>query len=115
MCHRKLLIIEKTYILFLRVWYFGSLFCSLTQFISLSTVPASVFTMLAITLDRRRAIMTPLAPKTSKLIAIVSILLIWIICSCMALPATIFSSTFTVNPQARQVQLMTRLFSSYTL
>ena len=87
-----------------RVWYFGSIFCSLTQFISLSTVPASVFTMLAITLDRRRAIMTPLAPKTSKLMAVVSLVIIWTLCTVMALPPTIYSSTLIINPQARQVE-----------
>ena len=49
-----------------RAWYFGSLYCCLNQFISLTTVPASVFTMLAITLERRRAIMQPLSPRANK-------------------------------------------------
>ena len=88
-----------------RVWYFGSIFCSLTQFISLSTVPASVFTMLAITLDRRRAIMTPLATKTSKMVVLVSIVTIWAVCSGMALPPTLYSNTLILNPQDRQGNL----------
>ena len=35
-------------------------FCPLVQ------VPASVFTMLAITLERRRAVMTPLTSRTNR-------------------------------------------------
>ena len=46
-----------------REWHFGDFYCSFNQFISLSSVPTSVFTMLAITLDRRRAIMSPLSRR----------------------------------------------------
>ena len=36
------------------------------RFINLVQVPASVFTMLAITLERRRAVMTPLTSRTNR-------------------------------------------------
>ena len=84
-----------------RVWYFGSFYCSLNQFISLSTVPASVFTMLAITLDRRRAVMSPLSPRITKKIEMVSLLSIWTLCTIIALPVTTNSSTLILNPNAR--------------
>jgi len=80
-----------------RVWHFGAFYCSMSQFISLSTVPVSVFTMLAITLDRRRAIITPLAPKTTRLVVMVVLVVIWIISTTVALPPTLNSTTFTIN------------------
>ena len=49
-----------------RNWHYGEFYCSMNQFISLCSVPSSVFTMLAITLDRRRAIMSPLHPRWTK-------------------------------------------------
>ena len=82
-----------------RNWYFGSLYCSINQFISFSTVPASVFTMLAITMDRRRAIMSPLSPKITKLVVTSVLLLIWIICTTIGLPPAIYSTTQVPNSQ----------------
>ena len=93
-----------------RVWYFGSLYCSINQFFSLSTVPASVFTMLAITLDRRRAVMTPLSPRTTKVVVMVSLITIWSLCTIIALPATIHSQTIIINPNARYKPCQTRLW-----
>lgn len=78
-----------------RVWNFGSVYCCVNQFISLSTVSASVFTMLAITLERRRAVMKPLRAKTTRAVVIISLLLIWSLCSLIALPPTLYSNTVT--------------------
>ena len=75
-----------------RNWHFGSVYCNINQFISYSTVPASVFTMLAITLDRRRAIMNPLSTKISKLVVITVLIMIWSLCTTIALPPTIYST-----------------------
>ena len=43
-----------------RTWVFGPVFCVVNNFISYVTVAANVFTLLAVTCDRRRAILFPL-------------------------------------------------------
>merc|ERR1719507_2633113 len=48
-----------------RQWIFGSFYCRLNSFTSCFTVSISVFTLLAMTLERHKAIMTPLAPRKS--------------------------------------------------
>ena len=37
-----------------RVWVLGYIYCKMNTFLSYVTVPASVFTLLAITIDRRK-------------------------------------------------------------
>ena len=49
--------------------------------------------MLAITLERRRAVINPLGPKTTKRGVVISLLVIWTVCSLIALPPTVFSTT----------------------
>ena len=80
-----------------REWHFGSFYCSFNQFISLCSVPASVLTMLAITLDRRRAIMSPLHPRTTRLMALIILAVIWALSALMAVPPAINSDTFSVT------------------
>jgi len=80
-----------------REWHYGSFYCSLNQFISLCSVPSSVFTMLAITLDRRRAIMSPLHPRTTRLMVLVTLVIIWSISSIIALPPSVNASTLIIE------------------
>ena len=42
------------YIYLARVWMFGAVYCSVNNFISYLTVSCSVFTLLALTMDRRK-------------------------------------------------------------
>jgi len=80
-----------------REWKFGGAYCSINQFISVCSLAASVLTMMAITLERRRAVISPLSPRTSKKVLIVSLLIIWILCALIALPPAYFSTTSNIH------------------
>ena len=72
---------------------FGSVYCTLNNFISYLSVSSSVFTLLAISVDRRKAIVRPLAPKTGRACVILTILIIWTGSAALASPAALFSVT----------------------
>ena len=76
-----------------RYWIFGSVYCTLNNFISYLSVSSSVFTLLAISVDRRKAIVRPLAPKTGRACVILTILIIWTGSAALASPAALFSVT----------------------
>ena len=61
-----------------------------------------MFTMLAITLERRRAVIRPLGPKTTKKVVIISLVVIWTVCSVISLPPTFYSTTIRL-PKKRWV------------
>ena len=76
-----------------RYWIFGSVYCTLNNFISYLSVSSSVFTLLAISVDRRKAIVRPLAPKTGRACVMLTILIIWTGSAALASPAALFSVT----------------------
>ena len=76
-----------------RYWIFGAVYCTLNNFISYLSVSSSVFTLLAISVDRRKAIVRPLAPKSGRACVILTILLIWTGSAALASPAALFSVT----------------------
>ena len=99
-------------------WIFGSVFCRVNMFTNCVTVSyhpknhlltqfktifcqvnASVFTLLAMTLERYRAIMTPLAPRNSHTTLWIGIGLIWSCSAILALPSA-FASTIFVQVAA---------------
>ncbi|XP_049306572.1 tachykinin-like peptides receptor 99D [Bactrocera dorsalis] len=47
-------------------WPFGEIYCKISQFIATLSISASVFTLMAISIDRYVAIMKPLKPRMSK-------------------------------------------------
>lgn len=47
-------------------WPFGTAFCKVSNFIAIVSVAASVFTLMAICIDRYMAIMRPLRPRMSR-------------------------------------------------
>jgi hypothetical protein len=69
------------------VWQFGFLYCKMNNFVSYLSVSSSVFTLLAISNDRRKVIVRPIAPKPGRLLILLSILSIWLISSILAFPA----------------------------
>ena len=78
-----------------RNWIFGSIYCSINSFTSALTVSVSVFTLLALTVERHKAIMTPLAPRKSHKTLWVGIALIWTVGTVVALPAALFATLYT--------------------
>ena len=50
----SLAFIQTPFFSWCRVWRLGYVYCKMNTFLSYVTVPASVFTLLAITIDRRK-------------------------------------------------------------
>ena len=63
------------------------------NFVASLTVAASVFTLMAITLDRYRAILHPLKPKLSRAVIMGVIAAVWVASGLLSLPALLFSTT----------------------
>lgn len=74
-------------------WPFGQFYCKVTNFIAIISVAASVFTLMAISIDRYIAIVHPLKPRMSRTATIVIIVVIWIASSILSFPNLICSTT----------------------
>nr|XP_046916674.1 tachykinin-like peptides receptor 99D [Dermatophagoides farinae] len=74
-------------------WPFGELFCKVSNFIAILSVAASVFTLMAISIDRYLAIVHPLRPRMSRTATVIIIVIIWIASSFLSLPNIICSKT----------------------
>jgi len=76
-------------------WPFGSVYCTINNFVAYYTVIASVLTLTAITLDRYRAIIFPLKPKPSRFVIMGAIFAIWVSSALLSLPSILYSRTFS--------------------
>ncbi|KAH9425964.1 Substance-K receptor [Dermatophagoides pteronyssinus] len=88
-------------------WPFGELFCKITNFIAILSVGASVFTLMAISIDRYLAIVHPLRPRMSRTATVIIIVIIWIASSFLSLPNIICSKTIVEefkNGDSREIQ-----------
>ncbi|XP_052752935.1 RYamide receptor-like isoform X2 [Galleria mellonella] len=70
----------------LQRWLLPHFMCPFCPFVQALSVNVSVFTLTAIAVDRHRAIITPLSAHTSKRIAKVIIVLIWLLALSLAAP-----------------------------
>ncbi|XP_015591693.1 tachykinin-like peptides receptor 86C isoform X4 [Cephus cinctus] len=90
-------------------WPFGVVYCTVNNFVANVTVASSVFTLMAISLDRYMAIMRPLQHHMSRRRARLALALIWFASALLALPCLLYSTTFTrrySNGQSRNVCYM---------
>ncbi|XP_031829539.1 tachykinin-like peptides receptor 99D isoform X2 [Nomia melanderi] len=78
-------------------WPFGTLYCKICQFIAVLTICASVFTLMAISIDRYMAIVNPLKPRMGKRATLCVATIIWIVGVILSLPMLLFYTTFTEN------------------
>ncbi|XP_045460020.1 tachykinin-like peptides receptor 86C isoform X1 [Harmonia axyridis] len=85
-----------------RHWPFGSLYCSISNFIANATVAASVFTLTGISCDRYLAIVHPLQPRMSEVSSIVAIVIFWTASFIFALPCLIYSTTITHSYKGKE-------------
>ncbi|XP_020300124.1 tachykinin-like peptides receptor 99D isoform X2 [Pseudomyrmex gracilis] len=87
-------------------WPFGTLYCKICQFIAVLTICASVFTLMAISIDRYMAIVNPLKPRMGKKATLCVAIVIWIVSAILSLPMLIFYTTYThifVNGEVRVI------------
>ncbi|XP_015590424.1 tachykinin-like peptides receptor 99D [Cephus cinctus] len=78
-------------------WPFGNLYCKISQFIAVLTICASVFTLMAISIDRYMAIMNPLKPRMGRRATLCIAIAIWIVGAILSLPMLLFYKTYTQN------------------
>nr|XP_012231187.1 PREDICTED: tachykinin-like peptides receptor 99D isoform X3 [Linepithema humile] len=78
-------------------WPFGTLYCKISQFIAVLTICASVFTLMAISIDRYMAIVNPLRPRMGKKATLCVAIVIWIVGVILSLPMLVFYTTYTQN------------------
>jgi tachykinin receptor 3 len=76
-------------------WPFGATFCTINNFVANVTVAAGVFTLVAISIDRYVAIITPLRGRIRKRWALVTVLCIWGLSALLAWPQIIYSRIAT--------------------
>ncbi|ALC47771.1 Takr99D [Drosophila busckii] len=74
-------------------WLFGELYCKISQFIAMLSICASVFTLMAISIDRYVAIMKPLQPRMSKRRNLAIAAVIWLASTLLSCPMWIFFKT----------------------
>ncbi|XP_011700827.1 PREDICTED: tachykinin-like peptides receptor 99D [Wasmannia auropunctata] len=76
-------------------WPFGTFYCKISEFIAVLTICASVFTLMAISIDRYMAIVNPLKPRMGKKATLCVAIVIWIIGTILSLPMLLFHTTYT--------------------
>ncbi|XP_049866163.1 RYamide receptor-like [Pectinophora gossypiella] len=74
----------------LQRWLLPHFMCPFCPFVQALSVNVSVFTLTAIAVDRHRAIITPLSAHTSKRVAKVIIVFIWVLALSLAAPMAMF-------------------------
>ncbi|XP_022703771.1 tachykinin-like peptides receptor 99D isoform X1 [Varroa jacobsoni] len=72
-------------------WWFGEWYCKFSNFVALVSVSASVFTLMAISIDRYMAIMHPLHPRMSRMMTLNIALCIWLLAGLLACPQYVYS------------------------
>ncbi|CAH1794500.1 unnamed protein product [Owenia fusiformis] len=74
-------------------WWYGRAWCKIVMFTSPFTISASVFTFMAIALDRYKAIIHPLKPRLPSETIFLSIFCIWTAALVVAVPNLIYATT----------------------
>ncbi|KAH8247549.1 hypothetical protein KR038_006153 [Drosophila bunnanda] len=90
-------------------WPFGSIYCTINNFVANVTVSTSVFTLVAISFDRYIAIVHPLKRRTSRRKVRFILVLIWVLSCVLSAPCLLYSSIMTkhyYNGKSRTVCFM---------
>ncbi|CAH0728750.1 unnamed protein product, partial [Brenthis ino] len=83
----------------LQRWLLPHFMCAFCPFVQALSVNVSVFTLTAIAVDRHRAIITPLSAHTSKRVAKVIIVFIWVFALSLAAPMAMSWEVIMVDEQ----------------
>ncbi|XP_074596570.1 tachykinin-like peptides receptor 86C [Brevipalpus obovatus] len=89
-------------------WYFGYFFCKINNFLVYLTLTASIFTIMAVSIERYRIVVVPMKPRISKNGCIKWLLLIWLIAALISLPTLVYAQYETFgdlrgDPSARHI------------
>ncbi|XP_035215735.1 tachykinin-like peptides receptor 86C [Stegodyphus dumicola] len=76
-------------------WPFGGTFCVISNFLANLTVSTSVFTILAMSLDRFVAVTRPLRQRMTKTFACSIIFLVWSLSTIVSIPPLLYATTIT--------------------
>ncbi|XP_050429344.1 tachykinin-like peptides receptor 99D isoform X1 [Adelges cooleyi] len=76
-------------------WSFGTIYCKISQFVAVVSICASVFTLMAISIDRYIAIIHPLRPRLGRRTTLMIATGIWLISTVLSIPNLIFFTTTT--------------------
>ncbi|XP_037071844.1 RYamide receptor-like [Pollicipes pollicipes] len=87
-------------VILLRRWPFGEAMCCLVSFTQAVSVFVSAFSLIAISVDRYRAIIYPLQPRVTRQHARVMILFVWLLSAGTCVPIAVTSRTW-VPPYPR--------------
>ncbi|XP_071443044.1 tachykinin-like peptides receptor 99D [Hetaerina americana] len=78
-------------------WPFGTLYCKVSQFVAVLSICASVFTLMAISIDRYVAIMSPLRPRMGRRTTLCIAMGIWAVATALSMPMLLFFTTYVHN------------------
>ncbi|XP_055586420.1 tachykinin-like peptides receptor 99D isoform X2 [Uranotaenia lowii] len=78
-------------------WPFGTLYCKISQFVAILSICASVFTLMAISIDRYVAIMSPLRPRMGKRTTLCIAAAIWVVGIIISSPMLLFFTTYDLE------------------
>lgn len=84
-----------------RSWPFGLVMCHLVDFIGVTSVYVSTFTLTAIAVDRHRVIVHPLKPRITMATAILITVFIWAMSALLSLPFLVWNQLRAI-PSARK-------------
>lgn len=76
-------------------WTFGTAYCKISQFVAVLSICASVFTLMAISIDRYIAIIHPLRPRLGRKTTLMIATSIWVVGTILSIPNLIFFTTHT--------------------
>ncbi|KAK2816712.1 hypothetical protein Q7C36_022983 [Tachysurus vachellii] len=73
-------------------WVFGKVMCHVSRFAQYCSVHVSVFTLVAIAIDRHQVVLHPMKQRMSRLQGMVWVGVIWLMATCFSLPHAIYQT-----------------------
>ncbi|KAK3508990.1 hypothetical protein QTP70_015435 [Hemibagrus guttatus] len=73
-------------------WVFGKVMCHVSRFAQYCSVHVSVFTLVAIAIDRHQVVLHPMKQRMSHLQGVVWVGVIWLMATCFSLPHAIYQT-----------------------
>uniref|UniRef100_A0A4W4EIP9 G protein-coupled receptor 83 n=1 Tax=Electrophorus electricus TaxID=8005 RepID=A0A4W4EIP9_ELEEL len=84
-------------------WVFGKAMCHVSRFAQYCSVHVSVFTLVAIAIDRHQVVMHPMKQRMSCFQGMVWVSVIWVMATCFSLPHAIYQTLFRFEDRSVRV------------